>query len=288
MNDEITTEFNKVMKKFKMPAEHIALEISDYSIYEKNSLVKSNLARLKKLGFLIAINGFGLDYSTMSTLDSKPIDIIKLDRKFFEREKESYMKVKLADLIVEFAKEKNKTVIAEGVENENMLQTAKDANIGIAQGYYFAKPMVSPDLNSYIQAGIWVKKDDFKQDVITKVPENVNVKEELPVKPKGLNEEKIVPPSEKKETDFRSESVREEPVIMTGTPVNVDIPKPEADKFNSRLEPDRIQTIAGQPKTIPAGNNQNRKDNSGSLSEKPKEDNKDKDTIILKDLDDLM
>ena len=64
MDDKLVDEFGKLIRKYKMTTSKITLEISEYSTYEKNTVIKNNIDRLKKIGFKIAINSFGLDYST--------------------------------------------------------------------------------------------------------------------------------------------------------------------------------------------------------------------------------
>src|SRR5690554_4611138 len=89
MDDKIADEFGKMIKKYKMLSSKISLEIAEYSTYEKNSVIKHNIERLKRLGFKIAINGFGLDYAGLTDLASMPIDTIRLDQHFFEKEQET-------------------------------------------------------------------------------------------------------------------------------------------------------------------------------------------------------
>ena len=158
MDDKIADEFGKLIKKYKMVSSKISLEIAEFSTYEKNTVIKNNITRLRKLGFRIAINGFGLDYSTLTSLDLMPIDTIRLDKHFFDKEKETNIKVKLTNLIVDYAKEHNIIVIAEGVESEEMLEMVNSIGINFVQGYVFSKPLASDDLNKYITVRGWENK----------------------------------------------------------------------------------------------------------------------------------
>jgi len=155
MNESIVLEFNKVLKKYNISSSIIALEISDYSIYENNTTFKQNLLKFKKSGFLLSINGFGLDYSSLSTLETMPIDVVKLDHHFFNRENGSYMKDKVAELILDFSRNNEKTIIAEGIENEKMLDVVKSIDIELVQGFFYSKPILSSELNDYIRAEKW-------------------------------------------------------------------------------------------------------------------------------------
>lgn len=166
MDSDIAPNFGKILKRYKMQADKICLEVQEYSTYEKNNTIKNNLLRLKRLGFRIAINGFGLDYSTFSELDAMPIDTIRLDQYFFDKEKESFLKGKLTSLIVDFAKQNKKIVIAEVVETAEMLQMVKDFGIRYVQGYIYSKPILPHEMQEYIANRSWVsfsKDEKVKQ-----------------------------------------------------------------------------------------------------------------------------
>lgn len=179
MDDKIADEFGKMIKKYKMLSSKISLEIAEYSTYEKNSVIKHNIERLKRLGFKIAINGFGLDYAGLTDLASMPIDTIRLDQHFFEKEQETNIKVKLTSLIVDFAKQHNKVVIAEGVENEEMLELVKNAGISKVQGYIYSKPIKPDVLIDFIRLRGWENKfepevEEVKEEKQQKVKRTVD------------------------------------------------------------------------------------------------------------------
>lgn len=172
MDDKIADEFGKLIKKYKMVSSKISLEIAEFSTYEKNTVIKNNITRLKKLGFRIAINGFGLDYSTLTSLENMPIDTIRLDKHFFDKEKESNIKMKLTNLIVDYAKEHNIVVIAEGVEDDEMLEMVNSVGIKLVQGYIFSKPLAADDLNKYITLRGWEHRWEEETEIekIDEVP----------------------------------------------------------------------------------------------------------------------
>ena len=75
-----------------------------------------------------------------------PIDIIKLDRQFFESD--SLINTRITDLIVEFAEKHKILIVSEGVENEEMLATVRKMGINLVQGFYFSKPLLVADLHN--------------------------------------------------------------------------------------------------------------------------------------------
>ena len=154
MSDSLPMEFQKLLKKYRMNAEHIILEIIEFAVFDKPMQIQSNLATLKKMGFKIAIDGFGLDYQTLSKASNLDIDIIKLDNEFL-KEEESYMKAKFASLLVEFAHKNDYLVICEAIEDHQMMEEAKKYGIDHMQGFYFTKPLSAEALRGYIGTEAW-------------------------------------------------------------------------------------------------------------------------------------
>jgi len=154
MNESLSQDFQKLLKKYRMNADNIVLEVIEFAVFDKPMQIHKTLSDLKKMGFQIAIDGFGLDFSTLSRAEALDIDIIKLDNEFL-KEEESYMKAKFAQLLVDFAEKNSYTVICEAIENKDMLEEAKKYSINIMQGFYFTKPLSAEALRGYIGTESW-------------------------------------------------------------------------------------------------------------------------------------
>lgn len=157
MNESLAVDFQKIIRKHKMNAKNITLEIVEFVMFENYTVIKKNIKQLKELGFQLAIDGIGLDYNTLTKLEYLPIDIIKLDRTFVERDGDSFMKEKFTNMLVEFAKNNNRTIIAEGIENKEILDIVLAHGIDLVQGYFYSKPISIEDYKAYIKDEGWKK-----------------------------------------------------------------------------------------------------------------------------------
>ncbi|MFA7588933.1 MAG: GGDEF domain-containing phosphodiesterase, partial [Acholeplasmataceae bacterium] len=153
INDLLPSDFQKILKKYRMNPEFIVLEIIEFALFEKETTIFKNLKKLKDMGFKIAIDGFGLDYQTLSKVDKLDIDIIKLDNEFLQAEE--YMKGKFASLLVEYAEKNQYDIICESIEDSEMLNQAISYDVKYLQGFYLAKPMSSEALKGYIGTKHW-------------------------------------------------------------------------------------------------------------------------------------
>lgn len=154
MYSDLAQEYQKILRKNKVDAKNFILETAEYTIFEQNENIQRNVSMLRKLGFKVAIDGFGLNYQTLSQVGDFEIDIIKLDNEFL-KDQQAYMKQKFADLLIDFAKHHKYNVICEAIENKEMLQAAKGYKIRYMQGYYYSKPLSKDDLTKYISNKSW-------------------------------------------------------------------------------------------------------------------------------------
>ena len=151
ISDKIADDFRKLLKNYQVDPSDIILEIYEFAMFEQFQIMKTNLLRLKDYGFKIAIDGFGIDYSTLSRLEKLPIDIIKLDRSFLEDDSKNYLKQQFLKLLVDYSITNDKQIISYGVENQEMLDYVKQCRLYLVQGYYYAMPMSDPDMLGYIK-----------------------------------------------------------------------------------------------------------------------------------------
>lgn len=135
------TQFvEQALKKYKLSASQIELEVTENSLVSSEAI--KSLQKLQQLGISIAIDDFGMGYSSLARLKKLPIDIIKIDKYFISDLNITYND-ELIQTIINLAKTLGKAIVAEGIED--ILQANKLQSMGceFAQGYYFAKPLLA-------------------------------------------------------------------------------------------------------------------------------------------------
>jgi EAL domain-containing protein (putative c-di-GMP-specific phosphodiesterase class I) len=98
----------------------------------------------------IAIDDFGVEYSSLNYLKQLPIDTIKIDKLFIDdcvAEATDHMIVRT---IIQMAHNLGKTVIAEGVEYGEQLELLNRENCHQYQGYLFSKPILPSDFEQLL------------------------------------------------------------------------------------------------------------------------------------------
>ncbi|MDR6631866.1 diguanylate cyclase (GGDEF)-like protein [Phyllobacterium sp. 1468] len=128
------------LRKLDLPPSMLEIEITEDTAKDISS-VQGKLAALAKEGVRIAIDDFGVGYSSMSSLRLLHVDRIKIDRSFIYGIAKSVDDRKVVQSILGLGKSLGIEVVAEGVETEADLRILRQLGCATMQGHYFAKPM---------------------------------------------------------------------------------------------------------------------------------------------------
>ena len=98
------------------------------------------------------MDDFGSGYSSLNMLSRMPINVLKMDMKFFQRNagNDEIMDAMIR-LIIDFAKVMKVPVIAEGVEDKEQADYLKAIGCDMIQGYYFGRPMPAAEFEKLLQ-----------------------------------------------------------------------------------------------------------------------------------------
>ena len=129
----------------------LTLEMTENVFVRDSERALVVLNDLKDIGVMLAIDDFGTGYSSLSYLGQFPVDIVKLDRSFvadFERIVASHT---IVSAVVQLAHDLDMTVVAEGVETAEQHLEVTRLGCDSCQGFYFARPMGAPNLETLMQ-----------------------------------------------------------------------------------------------------------------------------------------
>jgi EAL domain-containing protein (putative c-di-GMP-specific phosphodiesterase class I)/putative methionine-R-sulfoxide reductase with GAF domain len=130
-------------------AERLILEITEHVAVDNYVELNSTLNDYRKMGIKVAIDDTGSGISSLTHILELSPDIIKLDRSLISNIDNDPVRSSLSSALAVFAKKIDATVVAEGIETQDELETVKQLDIYLGQGFYLAKPMpISEILNS--------------------------------------------------------------------------------------------------------------------------------------------
>ncbi|MGX9462536.1 EAL domain-containing protein [Shewanella sp. A14] len=127
--------------KNELPRDAIIIEVTENTLMDPNSPIQEHMQQLKHYGIDIAIDDFGVGYSSLAYLQRLDIDILKIDRSFIKHMESNESSIALVRAIITMAHNLKVKVVAEGVETTGQHQLLKQLSCDYLQGYLFAKPM---------------------------------------------------------------------------------------------------------------------------------------------------
>ena len=130
-----------LVEKYNVKPEWIELEITESGIMQNIKDAVQKIKELKKLGFTFAIDDFGTGHSSLSYLKELPVDILKIDQSFILDMNYNKDDSLIVETIIVIGQKFNLKIIAEGVENEEVLSKLAHFKCDIYQGNYKYKSM---------------------------------------------------------------------------------------------------------------------------------------------------
>jgi len=122
-------------------AQRIVLEITEHSSVENYAQLRQALVPLRAAGVRIAIDDTGAGYASMRHILAIDPDIIKLDISLTRNIHRDRRRRALAGAMLEFARHTGSTIVAEGVESADELDTLRELGVKEVQGYYLSSPL---------------------------------------------------------------------------------------------------------------------------------------------------
>jgi EAL domain-containing protein (putative c-di-GMP-specific phosphodiesterase class I) len=116
----------------------LVIEMTESTIMQNTEVNLERFRELKTLGVRLAIDDFGMGYSSLSYLHRFPIDILKIDRAFVSRMTEQDGGPELARAVVMLGATLGLETVAEGIENEDQVASLLDLGCVAGQGFLFA------------------------------------------------------------------------------------------------------------------------------------------------------
>jgi EAL domain-containing protein (putative c-di-GMP-specific phosphodiesterase class I)/CheY-like chemotaxis protein len=130
--------------------EALTLEVTETAMLEQRPDTFDILTRLRIKNINLAIDDFGIGYSSLTQLFRMPFNEMKIDKSLVLRVTESKEASIMVDALVSLAHKLNLTVCAEGVENEATLAFLGTVACDCAQGYYVSPPVTAQEMPKVI------------------------------------------------------------------------------------------------------------------------------------------
>ena len=141
LNDETFFEFVKERKDFYgIPPHRFCFEITETTALSNIETVSVFISEIRDLGFLFALDDFGVGMSSFAYLKAIPIDVLKIDGGFVRNILNDAMDLAIVSACNSIAHSAGLKTVAEFVENQEIEECLRQLGVDFAQGYGIEKP----------------------------------------------------------------------------------------------------------------------------------------------------
>ncbi|MBH3329919.1 EAL domain-containing protein [Pseudomonas oryzihabitans] len=152
LEDDAYVEYvSTVLSDCKLDPGLLQLEVTETVFIKDLSKCVVRLGLLKEAGVLLALDDFGIGYSSFSYLTRMPFDFLKIDRSFVHDVELDSGRVAVVGAMLSMAKSLGLTVIAEGIETSAEADFFINSGCDQAQGFFFSKPLEAMDMPDFLR-----------------------------------------------------------------------------------------------------------------------------------------
>ena len=145
-DDQIIRDVRDALDASGLAPRLLTIEITETALMADPTISAGRLQALRDLGCQIAIDDFGVGYSSLAYLQMFPADVLKIDRSFVNGLSRAPESLALIRAIVQLAGDLHLETLAEGVETEDQLAVLRDHRVPFAQGYLVSRPLPPDEL----------------------------------------------------------------------------------------------------------------------------------------------
>ena len=135
----------RVLQESGLEPKWIELEITETVVMRDEVWAEKTLKSLRAVGVTLAIDDFGIGYSSLGRLRHLAVDRLKVDRSFVSNLESEARDRSIASAIIKMSRTLGIGVVAEGVETFNQMLYLQEQECESAQGYLFSRPLPSAD-----------------------------------------------------------------------------------------------------------------------------------------------
>lgn len=146
MQSDFVEKVTQLAARHSLPPQRIVLEVTESLLLDSNSFAKEQISQLRQQGFDVSLDDFGTGYSSLNSFFTLPFTQLKVDRSVVNKALNSSQASAYITFLSQLCHDNNIEVVAEGIENDEMVNASKEWGMGLLQGYFYAKPLSEQQL----------------------------------------------------------------------------------------------------------------------------------------------
>lgn len=144
-----------ILESARLPPRHIDIELTESAMMSDLMRANDIFERLAQMGIRLAIDDFGTGMSSLSYLKRLPVNELKIDKSFVTDMADDENNAVIVRSIIDLAHNIGREVVAEGVENKDVLQLLEMLGCDTAQGFFISPPLAPAALETWLHDSPW-------------------------------------------------------------------------------------------------------------------------------------
>jgi len=153
-DNELPARIGAVLARTGWSADRLCLEITENTLISQDRS-EEVMSKLHAMGIRLAVDDFGVGYSSLSYLKHLPVHYLKIDRFFTRDIPGDRSNLAICKTIIALGKNMALRVIAEGVETLEQYYALKNEGCDEGQGYLFARPLPAAEVEKLLRNKSW-------------------------------------------------------------------------------------------------------------------------------------
>ena len=149
--DDLSGHVANALLQYHIPPHALVMEVTETAALDDAALPA--LQKLRDLGVQIAMDDFGIGYSSLAHLKRLPVTMLKIDRTFIRDVTTDASDRAIVVSIVNIAKAFGLRVVAEGIETDEQAEFVRELGCDDGQGFRLGRPQPSEEFAQLLAAG---------------------------------------------------------------------------------------------------------------------------------------
>jgi diguanylate cyclase (GGDEF)-like protein len=148
IDSELFDVIDTALEETGFPANRLVLEVTEEILAGNLDFIQVQFNKLRARGIRIAVDDFGTGHMSLSSLKELPVDQLKIDKSFVVPSPSNETDRRIVAALVQLAHAVDLEVVAEGIEDADIMQTLISIGCETGEGFHFSRPIPAENFES--------------------------------------------------------------------------------------------------------------------------------------------
>lgn len=160
LNEDFVAALCQITDEYDVPRCLLEVELTESVVFENVTRISALIDELHAAGFTLSMDDFGSGYSCLALLKDLQVDILKIDKNFFDAANDTSRSRVVISNVLRMAQDLHITTVAEGIEVKQQVDMLREMGCDVIQGFYYFRPMPADEFHFSLPLPMLAAKAD--------------------------------------------------------------------------------------------------------------------------------